>query len=121
MGSSDPEEIIMANTRVTLIVGASGAAASRVMEAAQSDPAFTPIGLTRRDPGAGIPWITADLWDGPALTRAIAARPDIRILSMPPARRMAKLGLRMWPVMSPCYAICWMRRRHRCRAFSICT
>jgi nucleoside-diphosphate-sugar epimerase len=77
MGSSDPEEMIMANTRVTLIVGASGAAASRVMEASQGDPGFTPIGLTRRDPGEGIPWITADLWDGAALTRAIAARPDI--------------------------------------------
>ena len=67
----------MANTRVTLIVGASGAAASRVLEATERDPGFTPIGLTRRDPGMGIPWITADLWDGPGLARAIAARPDI--------------------------------------------
>ena len=67
----------MSNTSVALIVGATGAAATRITERARATPGFETIGLSRHAPGDGAPWVTADLWDRDGLKRALAARPDI--------------------------------------------
>ena len=67
----------MAEPRVVLIVGASGAAATRVTERALATPGFTVVGLSRRVPEGAGPWIAADLTDAAGLRRALATRPDI--------------------------------------------
>ena len=67
----------MANTRNLLIVGASGAAATRVTEQALADPGFAVTGLSRRVPEGAGDWIAADLTDAAGLRRALATRPDI--------------------------------------------
>lgn len=67
----------MAKARVTLIVGASGAAATRIAERASAAPTFDVVGLSRRVPNGAGAWIAADLLDAEALTRALSARPDI--------------------------------------------
>ncbi|HEY4252701.1 MAG TPA: SDR family oxidoreductase [Roseomonas sp.] len=67
----------MDNTRVTLIVGASGAAASRILEQGRADPGSTVLGLSRNRPAESGPWLTADLNDGRGLKDALATRPDI--------------------------------------------
>lgn len=60
-----------------LVVGASGAAATRVLERARADDAWRVIGLSRRRSADGGDWIEADLTDGDGLAQALAARPDI--------------------------------------------
>lgn len=67
----------MADACVTLIVGASGAAASRIAERASAMPGFEVVGLSRRAPDGAGAWIAADLADAAALSRALSARPDI--------------------------------------------
>jgi nucleoside-diphosphate-sugar epimerase len=67
----------MANRRNLLIVGASGAAATRVTEQALADPGFAVTGLSRRVPDGAGDWIAADLTDAAGLRRALATRPDI--------------------------------------------
>ena len=68
----------MAEARVVLVVGASGAAATRIVERASHTAGFEAVGLSRRTPpgGAG-DWIAADLLDAAGLARALSARPDI--------------------------------------------
>ncbi|MBW6398961.1 SDR family oxidoreductase [Roseomonas sp. HJA6] len=60
-----------------LVAGASGAAASRMMDAALADPYWRVTGLSRRRPDGAGDWIEADLTDPDGLRRALAARPDI--------------------------------------------
>ncbi|WP_421993383.1 SDR family oxidoreductase [Roseococcus sp.] len=67
----------MDNTRVTLIVGATGAAASRILERGRAQPGQTLVGLSRRRPPGEEAWIAADLEDAPRLAEALATRPDI--------------------------------------------
>jgi hypothetical protein len=67
----------MENARSLLIVGASGAAATRIAERAAATPGLAPIGLSRRVPAEAGDWITADLLDAAGLARALAARPEI--------------------------------------------
>lgn len=68
----------MAEARVALIVGASGAAAARVLERAAAAPDFeAAVGLSRRAPAGAGPWIEADLTDAGALARALSGRPDV--------------------------------------------
>lgn len=67
----------MDNTRVTLIVGATGAAASRILEQARAIPGNTVVGLSRNRPDQSGPWLTADLDSGSGLAAALATRPDI--------------------------------------------
>lgn len=67
----------MDNTRVTLIVGATGAAASRILEQGRAMPGSTVVGLSRNRPDHSGPWLTADLNSGSGLTEALATRPDI--------------------------------------------
>ena len=68
----------MADARVVLVVGASGAAAARIVERASHTAGSKAVGLSRRTPpgGAG-DWIAADLLDGVGLARALSARPNI--------------------------------------------
>jgi nucleoside-diphosphate-sugar epimerase len=65
------------NTRVTLIVGATGAAASRILEQGRAMPGSTVVGLSRNRPDQSGPWLTADLNSGSGLAEALATRPDI--------------------------------------------
>jgi nucleoside-diphosphate-sugar epimerase len=67
----------MAEPSVVLIVGASGAAATRVTERALARPGMEVVGLSRRKPEGAGPWITADLFDAAGLSRALATRADI--------------------------------------------
>jgi len=67
----------MSNRNTLLIVGASGAAATRVMERAIAAPDFDVVGLARRKPDADTDWITADLTDAAGLHGALAMRSDI--------------------------------------------
>ncbi|GAA0593796.1 SDR family oxidoreductase [Craurococcus roseus] len=68
----------MAEARVVLVVGASGAAAARIAErAATAAPGFGAVGLSRRVPDGVGSWIAADLLDAAGLARALSARPDI--------------------------------------------
>ncbi len=68
----------MAEARVVLVVGASGAAAARFAERASHTPGFEAVGLSRRaPPGGAARWIAADLLDAAGLARALSARPDI--------------------------------------------
>lgn len=67
----------MDNTRVTLIVGATGAAASRVLEQGRAMPGTTVVGLSRSRPDQSGPWLAADLNSGSGLAKALATRPDI--------------------------------------------
>ena len=85
---------IMANRRNLLIVGASGAAATRVTELALADPGLAVTGLSRRVPEGAGDWIAADLTDAAGLRRALATRPDISHSSMPPAPPSARAASR---------------------------
>ena len=67
----------MADARVVLVAGASGAAATRIAERASDAPGFEAVGLSRRVPDGAGAWIAADLLDAEGLARAVAARPDI--------------------------------------------
>ncbi len=67
----------MTNGRTVLVVGASGAAASRVTEGALATPDLAVVGLSRRRPGDAPDWISADLNDARGLHAALATRPDI--------------------------------------------
>ncbi|MBL6455093.1 SDR family oxidoreductase [Belnapia sp. T6] len=67
----------MAEACVTLIVGASGAAATRIAGHLATAPGFAPIGLSRRVPEGAGAWIAADLTDAAGLARALVERPDI--------------------------------------------
>ncbi len=69
----------MADTRVALVAGASGAAAAaRVAGRASRTAGFEAVGLSRRaPPGGAPPWTAADLLDAPGLVRAPSARPGI--------------------------------------------
>lgn len=67
----------MTATRSLLIVGASGAAATRVMERALAAPGLAVTGLSRRRPAGAGDWIEADLTDAPGLRAALATRPDL--------------------------------------------
>ncbi|MDB5414512.1 MAG: hypothetical protein JWR10_2847 [Rubritepida sp.] len=67
----------MDNRRVTLVVGATGAAASRVLEQGRAMPGQTVIGLSRNKPAGDDLWLTADLDDPQRLTQALSAHPDI--------------------------------------------
>ena len=67
----------MANARVVLIAGASGAAATRIAERAAAEPGFEAVGLSRRVPEGAGAWIAADLQDPDGLARALSERPDI--------------------------------------------
>jgi nucleoside-diphosphate-sugar epimerase len=67
----------MAEPLVALVVGASGAAASRIAERAAASPGFEVVGLSRRVPEGAGAWIAADLLDSEDLARALSARPDI--------------------------------------------
>jgi nucleoside-diphosphate-sugar epimerase len=60
-----------------LIAGASGAAATRVLERALAMPDLAVVGLSRNRPEGAADWITADLNDTPGLTAALATRPDV--------------------------------------------
>ena len=60
-----------------LVAGASGAAASRVMDAARADPSWRVTGLSRRRPDGTGDGIEADLTDPGGLCRARAAPLDI--------------------------------------------
>lgn len=60
-----------------LVVGASGAAATRVMERALATPDLDVIGLSRRRPQGAGAWIEADLNDAEGLRRALATQPGI--------------------------------------------
>jgi len=68
----------MADARVVLVAGASGAAATRIAGRASRTAGFEAVDLSRRaPPGGAPPWIAADLLDGAGLARALSARPDI--------------------------------------------
>ena len=67
----------MTAARSLLIVGASGAAATRVMERALAAPDFAVTGLSRNKPDGAADWITADLNDAAGLAAALATRPDL--------------------------------------------
>jgi nucleoside-diphosphate-sugar epimerase len=67
----------MAEARVVLVVGASGAAAARIAERASRTAGFEAVGLSRRAPDGAAPCIAADLLDAEGLARALSARPDI--------------------------------------------
>ena len=51
----------MTEARVVLIVGASGAAATRIAERASAAPGFEAVVLSRRVPDGAGAWIAADL------------------------------------------------------------
>ncbi|MCB4824367.1 SDR family oxidoreductase [Roseicella aerolata] len=67
----------MSNTPTLLVVGASGAAATRVTEQARTSRAFNLVGLSRRVPEGAGDWVPADLTDPDGLRRALATRPDV--------------------------------------------
>lgn len=67
----------MSNTRTVLVVGASGAAASRIAAQAAAAPGTEVVGLSRHVPAGAGAWIAADLADAAGLARALAARPGI--------------------------------------------
>lgn len=60
-----------------LVAGATGAAATRVIERARALPGFRVIGLSRNRPKDAAEWISADLADAQGLVRALATRPDV--------------------------------------------
>jgi nucleoside-diphosphate-sugar epimerase len=60
-----------------LVVGATGAAASRILEGGRAAPGTEVIGLSRNRPEQSDAWLTADLNDGRSLSEALATRPDI--------------------------------------------
>ncbi len=68
---------MMSNNAVTLIVGATGASATRITERARATPGMEVVGLSRNIPAGQAAWIGADLWDAEGLKRALSARPDI--------------------------------------------
>ncbi|TCZ61303.1 SDR family oxidoreductase [Roseicella aquatilis] len=67
----------MSNARTLLVVGASGAAATRVAERARDSGEFHLLGLSRRVPEGAGDWLAADLTEPDGLRRALAGRPDI--------------------------------------------
>ena len=67
----------MPEPRVTLIVGASGAAAQRILTEGRAQARGPVIGLSRHAPAGMQPWVTADLTDPAGLRTALAARADI--------------------------------------------
>jgi nucleoside-diphosphate-sugar epimerase len=75
----------MDNRQGLLVVGATGAAATRLLDRARARPDLTVTGLSRRrpmggaagEPGGETDWLAADLTDAAALRAALAARPDI--------------------------------------------
>jgi nucleoside-diphosphate-sugar epimerase len=67
----------MADARMVLVAGASGAAATRIAERAAAAPGYEVVGLSRRAPGGTRAWISADLLEAGALAGALSARPDI--------------------------------------------
>lgn len=62
---------------VLLVVGASGAAATRVMEKALAAPDLAVVGLSRNRPEGAADWIAADLNDPHGLAAGLAMRPDV--------------------------------------------
>ena len=60
-----------------LVVGARGAAATRVMERALATPDLAVIGMSRRRPADAGRWVEADLTDAEGIRAALAAHPDI--------------------------------------------
>ncbi|WP_137126778.1 SDR family oxidoreductase [Roseomonas sp. HF4] len=67
----------MTADRTLLVAGASGAAATRIMERAAATPDIEAVGLSRRRPAGAGAWIEADLTDPAGLRAALATRPDI--------------------------------------------
>ncbi|MDB5382426.1 MAG: dependent epimerase/dehydratase family protein [Rhodospirillales bacterium] len=65
------------NRPTLLIAGASGAAATRVLEQAEASDAFHVIGLSRHRPPTAGDWVEADLTDAAGLTRALSSQPDV--------------------------------------------
>ncbi len=65
------------NRPTLLIAGASGAAATRVLEQARAGDAFRVIGLSRRRPENAGDWVEADLTDADGLARALSSQPDV--------------------------------------------
>ena len=83
----------MADARVVLVVGASGAAATRIAERASATPGFEMVGLSRRVPEGAGAWIAADLLDAAGLARALSARPDITHVIYASRAPHAELGV----------------------------
>ncbi len=67
----------MSDTRVMLVVGASGAAASRILERGRTASGAGAVGLSRNRPEPSGAWLTADLDGGHRLSEVLATRPDI--------------------------------------------
>jgi nucleoside-diphosphate-sugar epimerase len=67
----------MSGSPTLLVVGASGAAATRVMEKALVAPDLAVVGLSRNRPEGAAEWIVGDLNDRPGLAAALATRPDV--------------------------------------------
>ena len=67
----------MSDTRVMLVVGATGAAASRILERGRTASGTGVLGLSRNRPEQSGAWLTADLTDGRRLSEVLATRPDI--------------------------------------------
>ena len=67
----------MSDTRVMLVVGATGAAASRILERSRTASGTGVVGLSRNRPEQSGAWLTADLNDGCRLSEVLATRPDI--------------------------------------------
>jgi nucleoside-diphosphate-sugar epimerase len=104
-----------------LIAGASGAAATRVLEQAQLGEAFDVVGLSRRRPAEAGDWLEADLTDAAGLTRALAKRPDVTHIVYASRAPHGETGVEMSRQMSRCFAICSTLPRPRCRISRICT
>ena len=67
----------MSDTRVMLVVGATGAAASRIFERGSTASGTGVVGLSRNRPERSGAWLTADLNNGRRLSEVLATRPDI--------------------------------------------
>jgi nucleoside-diphosphate-sugar epimerase len=67
----------VSDTRVMLVVGATGAAASRILERGRTASGTGVVGLSRNRPEQSGAWLTADLNDGCRLSEVLATRPDI--------------------------------------------
>ncbi len=67
----------MSDTRVMLVVGATGAAASRILERGRTASGAGAVGLSRNRPEPSGAWLTADLDGGHRLSEVLATRPDI--------------------------------------------
>ena len=67
----------MSETRVMLVVGATGAAASRILERGRTASGTGVLGLSSNRPEQSGAWLTADLNDGRRLPEVLATRPDI--------------------------------------------